>query len=502
MRRIVLFFAFMVSFLYVLCFGWPVEAAQNLMSKNAEQALSLIGSMAKDPDAVDCVRRACLEVPYRNRSVRHARLEACKREHLRRLAAVMSGRSTALRSYGPGQTAPRPEDLECSAITGQPEPSEEEELDMAFRQRWATRLAESEANSHMEAGDTGESVTDNSVKTHQATPPEEAKSPPKSQTVYAGLTGPDEGHVAHCAPEHFVVRTSDKCSVKLYIEAGATYDSLARSCLAKRYRTDAVSVVEENYVEVTIPACILPGGKIELDPTRYSEILSGKRKLVMNGEPNLEFHKQCTAKGGKPWVALQGRQVLWLASKDVPPRVSPGQEQEISPEQPLVNNAARAQEAPAAVVDSPDAGNDVDHPEAGLAKSGETPPDASVTAEPDSMDCTVLTLHRIRIRFRRPRKPGRKRPTGLTGSRKACLTGHLHRLQTGMMSHSLNLGSEQKVGLQTAAFCPWPVQNIRRVIDLWRATSPPGHELNFGLRSGAGLPIYSERSPAKPVFPQ
>lgn len=338
------FFAFVISLLCVLCFGRPAEATQKSGDMRVGQALSLLGSMANDPDAVECVRRACLAVPYRDRVLRHQRLEACKSDHFKRVAAVMSRdqRGPQLRSYQLGERVPPPDALLCGSVTGRPEPSAEQELEAEFVRRQEIRLAALTAERDAAVrsasnraggqgapnGGTGAAVpaaAATAAVDHPSTASAGTKSPPPKPTAtkYSGLTGPDKANVAHCAPEHFTVRESDKDRVKLYVDADAAYDQLARSCLANHYRTDAVPVVEENYVEATIPVCFMPDGRVELDPTRYAEILSGKRKLAMHGAPNLEFHRQCTAKGGKPWVALQGRQILWLAGKDAPRQAWP-----------------------------------------------------------------------------------------------------------------------------------------------------------------------------------
>lgn len=337
--RVALYVFYIICLLLSFAFGRRAEAGEQKVSFGNERTLGILGSLAQDPDAVACVRRACLEIPYGQRTSRHARIEACKHEHYLRIAWVLgAGNEPRLRSYRLTDIVPTPEELMCAMVTGQPEPSFEEEADIAFLREQERRLAELKAERDQAerlaaaqppadidpvAGDTGTAPA--SVK--RRVDPElrdfvSVEDALRKASVVVP-TGPDKQNVARCAPEYVTVLESNKDSAKLYVDAGAAYDAIVRSCLSKDYRTDAVPVVEENSVEKTIPACMLPGGRIELDPTRYAEILSGKRKLDLGGPPNLEFHKECQAKGGKPWLALQGRQVLYLAGKDKPRRVWP-----------------------------------------------------------------------------------------------------------------------------------------------------------------------------------
>lgn len=472
MRRFAPFLLFVVGFLCAICFGRPAEASRKLMSGNAERALSLLGSMSQDPDAVACVRRACLEVPYRERGLRHARLETCKQDHFRRIASVMSGNGQGpqLRPNALDRQIPSPDGLLCESIVGHAEPSEEVELDLAFLRLQEDKLAELRSGHDPETGGTGVNVPAATVKTKGAEP-EVPKPAAKKRTAYSSLTGPDKSNVAHCAPEHFTVRESDGDSVKLYVDAGAAYDQLARSCFSKKYRTDAVSVVEENYVEATIPACIMPGGRIDLDPTRYSEILSRKRKLVIHGEPNLEFHKQCQAKGGKPWVALQGRQILWLAGKDKPRHVWPSQAVASSANAhstPIGSLQTPAEPTSAAAAASPDAGS-VAEPNLGAAPQMSSMPaaDASIQSGP---------------------VPSEESEAGAAANPVAPVPDD--GIQPGWLEESLPGGTSQpptdggsalrtdqapgmSLGLLSPTDWTWTVQGIRRGTEILRATSPP-----------------------------
>lgn len=385
---------FLFALLCVICFGNPAEAGEQKVSYGNERTLNVLGSLAQDPDAVACVRHVCLGVSYDDRVLRHQGLEACKHEHFKRIAWVLGSNANGprLRSYRLTDSIPAPEELMCAMVTGQFEPSEELELDQAFlrkqeeelarlRAEQADALRRASAPTGQDEGDTGgpgviptsaKRPSDPSLRNFVLVEDE------LRRTSAVQPTGPDKQRVAGCAPEHVTVLESGKDSVKLYVDKGAAYDAIVRSCFSKDYRTDAVSVVEENYVEKTIPACILPDKRIELDPTRYAEILSGKRKLVLGGPPNLEFHKECQAKGGKPWVALQGRQVLYLAGKHKPRQVWPDSVNA----QPGIASAtgAAASHGPSAQPASPEPGVDAS---VAFAPSSALPgPDASVEPDP------------------------------------------------------------------------------------------------------------------------
>lgn len=487
MKSVALFFMFVASFLCIVCFGRSAEATRKLVSENAGRALSLLSSMAQDPDAVDCVRRACLEEPYHESGQRHQGLEACKLDHFRRIASVMdaNGRGPRLRSYALDQDAPPPDALVCESVTGRAEPSEETELDLAFLRQQEEKLALLRSGYNPETGGTGANVQAGTVKA-KAAGTEVAKPAAKKRTAYSALTGPDKSNVAHCAPDRFTVRESNDSSVKLYVDAGAAYDELVHSCLSKRYRTDAISVVEENYVEATIPACILSDGRIELDPTRYSEILSRKRKLVLHGEPNLEFHAQCQAKGGKPWVALQGRQVLWLAGKDAPRQTWPSQAQPSG----QVAQPSAAVEPPAASVSAenvtgPKPADSGNLGASSIVSSAEREPDVSASVQPVSSegDAGADTAQDVSDEEKgsAPSYPDESLPGGTPPPAD---TDSALRILPGPNPAT---GPPQR-----PADWSWTVQGVRRGSCLLRATSPPGGSPLSGLRSGAGPPIQSD----------
>lgn len=500
MRRIALFFSFIVSLLLVLCHGQPAEATQRFMAERSGQALSLLNSMAQDPDAVACVRRACLEVPYRERGVRHQRLDACKLDHFRRIASVMSGnkQEPQLRSYSLDQAVPPPDALLCERVTGQVEPSEEAELDLAFLREQEEKLAALKAEQARASQVAAVQPTAPVNVGNDVVPAAVQKRHDPSldgfvsvedelrKQAYAELTGPDKLNVAHCAPEHFTVRESDEGSVKLYVDAGAAYDELARSCFSKHYRTDAVSVVEENYVEATIPACIMPDGRIDLDPTRYAEILSHKRKLVMHGEPNLEFHRQCQAKGGKPWVALQGRQILWLAGKDKPRHVWPSQTERSAPVGQPSASAASVPDVPSATV-SPDAGTDgQNNLGTAIVAPAEALPAAPKAAEPASSGSDAgpeaAPIPPAKEENDQPKELDESLPGGVP----------LPPIDQDGASR-LFPASSQASGLKQPAYWAWAVHGMCRGQRLVRATSPPAGNLPaIGLRSGAGPPLHSD----------
>ncbi len=504
MKHIAPFFFFVASFLLVMCFGQQAGATRKPVTGHAERALSLLGSLAQDPDAVACVRRACLEVPYRERGIRHERLEACKLDHFRRIASAISGskQGPQLRSYAFDQEAPPPDALVCEKITGRAEPSDEAELDLAFLREQEEKLAALKA----------EQARVNQIAAAQPRTPASVTNDVVPATVkklhdpslngfvsvenelrkeaYAGLTGPDKLNVAHCAPEHFILRKSDKDSAQLYVDAGAAYDQLARSCFAKHYRVDAVSTVEENYVEATIPACILPDGRIGLDPTRYSEILSRKRKLVIHGEPNLEFHKQCQAKGGKPWVALQGRQILWLAGKDAPRHAWPSEARSPAQNgQPSANVDPPAPDASAAAENAPDSGpvNSGNLGSAVIVSSEGSEPDASVSDAAVSSEEDAGSDEAQGA----PDEEG----TGLPNWLEESLPGGTSTPPADRDSRlRITPGLIQAIGPPQSALWAWTAQSVRHGHDILRATSPPGKSPIYGLRSGAGPPILSDAS--------
>lgn len=328
-RRLAVFLSFVIGLLVVMCFGSSAEATTKFVEDKGTQALGLLASMGHDPDAVDCLRQACLTVPFQNETERHVRIEACKQDHLARVRSAISQGTSRLRAMSLSTSAMTPDRLTCEAFTGQREPSFEETADAGLLGETESRLASLKAR--IQPNSSAVAQTGSGTKVSATVPASVKTASPRNRkhetlaTVedelhradgkYAGLVGPDKMGIARCAPDHFVVRRSDDSSAEFYVEQGAAYDELARSCVSKTFKTGAVEVVEANPVEATVPACIMPNGTITLDPTRYSEILSGRRKLELGGKPNLEFHKECVAKGGKPWVSLQPRGILKLAAK-------------------------------------------------------------------------------------------------------------------------------------------------------------------------------------------
>jgi len=478
-RRLAVFLSFVIGLLVVMCFGSSAEATTKFVEDKGTQALGLLASMGHDPDAVDCLRQACLTVPFQNETERHVRIEACKQGHLSRVRSAISQGMSRLRAMSLSTSPLPPDRLTCEAFTGQREPSYEETADAGLLGETESRLASLKARiqpNPSEVAQTG-SGTKVSATVHasvKTASPRNRKHEPlatvedelhKVDGKYAGLVGPDKMGVARCAPDHFVVRRSDDSSAEFYVEQGAAYDELARSCISKTFKTGAVEVVEANPVEATVPACIMPDGAITLDPTRYSEILSGRRKLVLGGKPNLEFHKECAAKGGKPWVSLQPRGILKLAAKDVPN----GQKDVAPAEVAKTDHADAVAESPVAtaVTMSLDGGTSdgtrIRVEVYSLLPAGE-PPDASV--QPD-----VSSPAKVEETDAEPCGGWTSQPMG-----PAAPVDEEALLDTGQGK---------------ALALPWSLafQGMRRKPFLLRATSPPGMA-DLGLRGNAARPDF------------
>lgn len=278
--------------------------------------LTLEGSMSHDPDAVACLQRACKESPTElvegtGSSKRELAVGACKRDHQARVARTI-GRRPGEQLAGNPVNVPDPSPYKAFAcsVTGSPIIATDEarlrrlEDEKIALQR---KIAEEQVLA---------AVAPPPPSDEPPEPEEPASNPPTLAGVgSAAATG---GVWGACLPPHTSWVSKDAGKMVIYVDAGADYNALPYAWCLRDYDTTPRGVIEANAVEKTIPYC-KKDGKRNFDPTRYSEILSGKRKLEIGGKPNVSFLDACEKDGGDVSLALQGKQRLTLLAKAEPP---------------------------------------------------------------------------------------------------------------------------------------------------------------------------------------
>ncbi len=269
-RRLAILLTSMIALLIIMCFGRTAQATQRFMDERA-------GLLAGQLSSMETLAKKA-ENDYR----------------------LQTGGTGQFVTGGTGQDA--------NGGTG--------EITQDGSDEPAARIAITGGTGDFTTGGSGEEVAVKKAVASNPTKPEPkpaaAEQPAPAKNVYAALTGPDEMNVAHCVPQHFELRSSDMDGAKLYVEKGADWYALKQSCLSKYFRTDAEGVIRANPVQTTIPWCRIEG-RIEFDPSRYQDVLSDIKPLVLGAPANLDFIDECQAEGSLG-LALQERQLLKLSA--------------------------------------------------------------------------------------------------------------------------------------------------------------------------------------------
>lgn len=295
-------------------------------------SLSVEWSMSHDPEALDCLIKACRNAPRdklagtTGMTKYEKRVEDCKAGHLARLVRMwkLLSHDPPLRPLVPGErerllnelagciyTPPRvipakdpaaarqePVKLATSKQTLVPIPSPKARLQAAERAKQATEIIPAKA------------------------------APQRSAAVSSGSEFAGECRL----PPHFRQVVREGRRLLLSVKPGADFIQLQRSpCIAKNYFADVQYVVATNPVEVTIPYC-KTGARVRFNPTRYDEVLSGKRRLAPGTTADTEFLDRCINAGGLAGTALQAGQQLSLHKRPAKIKSEDGQEPEADTE--------------------------------------------------------------------------------------------------------------------------------------------------------------------------
>lgn len=321
-------FAFLSFFSWLGYAGVPSNGA-------ASGALSIESSMTKDPEAMACLIRACQSasrttlVNTTGRSEFEMEREACKTAHLIRVRNALARDSTGPLlqplSTDVSDTSLLRQIMSCRVPLPAPTPPIEK-LDIAEEaRRVIPRHALPQlAMRHVAGPPPVPALTKSApVKTLpsqnvQVTVGPSERFPAAAFQPRPRLTRPrlKTATVEGCTlPPHFSLISQTSDQLTLAVEPGADFGALTRTaCLSEHYELEADRVVATNPVEVTIPYC-LQGTKRRFSPSRFADVLAGKKKLVIGGPADTSFVANCYAKKYIAGVALQEGQRLILKSR-------------------------------------------------------------------------------------------------------------------------------------------------------------------------------------------